>query len=764
MNLQIRKEKITQHLILAGLSSIAFIVFAFFVELVSNDEADISWSGFAWVLNHKPVFWLIIFAAIIFPLIIVWLTNHLTKQIIDKQSVIDHDKLRMQQIDTFAQSLIQGNFDAEFQSLEGNNFLEESLLKLRDTLKSNKELEGKRRQEEEERNWLAEGSAHFGEILRNNINNSDLLSFNVIKDLTKYINAIQGGFYMLNDDDPHNKFFNLCAFFAYDRRKFADQQIKWGDGLIGTCALEQKIIHLRNVPDSYITVTSGLGETKPSNLLVVPLLYDSQVFGVLEFATLHQFDQNHISLVQKIAESIASTLSAVKTNVRTAKLFEESKAQTQALTSHEEEMRQNMEELQATQEEASRQAQQFVLLEETINNNLIRAEFNIDGKLIHGNHLFYKKLEFMADSIIVGKQVDEFISEDSRSAFREVWSMLLKNQQPIHGFIKNITRSGKDLWTLSNYSLVMNENGLPDKVMLFAMDATEERQLNQKYESIIESINYSGIRCEFDINGNVQECNQNFAQIFKLTQKEIKSLTIFDIINPMEIESFNKRWEGIIRGESYTGLLRCKMIGTNEIWLSGTLMPTLNMAHEIETILFIGNDNSLEKRLDSDVRKYSEVIKKQEKQIKDAEKDLAVKIRDTKAGLLNQLKETERLKNINEAILDDSPDVILTIGQDNRIVFFNKSAELLWKLTSKDVLLQDIGILFPEQITDKYEIIGSLVRPGDQKISGKRTSGEIIDSKGKKVKVRISLTKARVDNENFYTAFIQATDQKIIPK
>ena len=169
------------------------------------------------------------------------------------------------------------------------------------------------------------------------------------------------------------------------------KQIKWGDGLIGTCAMEQKVIHLKNIPDSYISVTSGLGESNPDSLLIVPMQFENEIYGVLEFASFQKFEPNHINLISQAAESVASTLSAVRTNMTTARLLEESKAQTQAMTSHEEEMRQNMEELQATQEDAMRQAQRFMMLEDTINQSLIKAEFSLDGKFLLGKYpVFFK--------------------------------------------------------------------------------------------------------------------------------------------------------------------------------------------------------------------------------------------------------------------------------------------------------------------------------------------------------------------------------------
>lgn len=758
MDVHLRKEKLTQYTVLATITALVLLFFALFLELVSSDEANFSFSGFVWIFQHKPVFWLLLAAVILLPTSVFWLTRVFTKQLIDKQTLIDHEQERIRQVNAFAHQLIQGDLEADFKTMGEGDTLGESLLNLRDTLRSNKETDLKLRKEEEQRNWIAEGSAHFSEILRTYIHDPEQLSFTVIKDLTKYINAVQGGFYLLDDTDQFNKIFNLTSFFAYDRRKFTDQQIKWGDGLIGTCALEQKIIHLKSVPDSYITVTSGLGESNPSSLLIVPMQYENQIYGVLEFASFGKFDPNHVALVEKTAESVAVTLSAVKTNLRTAKLLEESKAQTQALTSHEEEMRQNMEELQATQEEATRQSQRFLVLEDTVNRNLICAEFDTDGRLLSANTLFYSKFEYSNDLKIEGKHIQELISEENRDWFKSIWNKLIHDNELYKGYIKHVTRTGKDLWTIATLSTSKNDDASINRVMLLAVDTTIERNRIQKNELIVESLNSTGIKLELDINGNLLDCNDNFIQLFKLSQKDIKSLIIFDIINPLELEAFNKRWDSIIKGTGQSGILRGKTTGGKEIWLTGAFTAAYNIAHEVESIVFVGNDITHEKKLETEVRTHTETLKKQEKLLRDAEKVLINKLRDTKAELLSQFKETEKIKNINERILEDSPDAIITTSHDNRIVFFNKAAEHLWKMDRKDVIQQDISLLFPESLTDKDELLGSFARPGDHKIIGQRRSSSIIDNSGKERSVKILLTKARVDNENAYTAFIQIAD------
>ena len=551
-------EKFTEYTVLSAIIAVILIILSLFVALSASSEADFSLEGIAWIYKHNATMWLIIVAAALLPLTIWWVSRKYNAIVAHKQKIIDDENERIAQVNSFTQQLIHDNLEVDFQLKGDNDTLGETLINLRNTLKTNQENGQKLRKAEEQRNWIAEGLAHFSETLRNYIHEPDQLSFQVIKDLTKYVNAIQGGFYLLDDSDPHNRFFKLASFFAYDRRKFANQIIKWGDGLIGTSALEKKTINLKHIPESYITVTSGLGEANPDNLIVVPMIYEDQIFGVLELASFTKYDSDHIALIEKTAESVAATLSAIKTNLRTAQLLEESKAQTQALTSHEEEMRQNMEELQATQEEAMRQSQRLVMLEDNLKQNILQAEFDSDGRLISANSLFYSKFEYNSDLKIEGKHISEFVEEENRDGIKKMWANLMMEGKPYKGYIKNMTRTGKDLWVMTSLSISLHEDRSVDRVMFLGVDVTEERNQQQKQEAIVQSVNITGINIELDINGNLLVCNEAFVNLFKLSQKEVKSTVIFDVIHPIELEAFNKKWDSIINGNSFSGVIRGK--------------------------------------------------------------------------------------------------------------------------------------------------------------------------------------------------------------
>ncbi len=259
----------------------------------------------------------------------------------------------------FSLEIGKGNFDTHFTPLSDEDVLGHSLIDMRNELKKAANDEIRRKEEDEHRNWAAQGVAKFSDILRKNTSDLDELAYDIISNLVKYTNSNQGGIYIINDNDKDNHFIEMKASYAYDRRKFITKRIEIGEGLVGRCYQEKEKIYLTEIPNDYVKITSGLGEDNPRALLIVPFIYNDVIYGLVEIASFSEYPAHVIEFIERIGESIAATISSSKAQIQTALLLEQSQQQAEEMASQEEEMRQNMEELRATQEQSSRREEEL---------------------------------------------------------------------------------------------------------------------------------------------------------------------------------------------------------------------------------------------------------------------------------------------------------------------------------------------------------------------------------------------------------------------
>jgi len=274
----------------------------------------------------------------------------------------------LQKATHFINNISQGKFKIEWEGmtkelkeLNKSNIAGE-LSMMRDQMQKDKKLD-------EIRIWANEGLSKFADLIRKYQNDLSQLSEELISNIVEYLGAQQGGLFFLSEDDHKNTFLELMGCYAYQRKKFLEKRIEVGQGMVGQCFLEGETTYITNIPEEYVNITSGLGETNPNTLLIVPLKINKEVVGVIEVASLKEFEQYQIEFLERLGETIASSISSVKTNESTRILLEQSQQQAEEMRAQEEEMRQNMEELKATQEQMHRKNEEVeALLKQTSEN------------------------------------------------------------------------------------------------------------------------------------------------------------------------------------------------------------------------------------------------------------------------------------------------------------------------------------------------------------------------------------------------------------
>ena len=447
----------------------------------------------------------------------------------------------------FANKIGTGELDTDYEVISDKDEIGNALLNMRKALKLAKKEEEKRKSEDEKRNWATKGFAEFGEILRQNNDNIEAFSISILRNLINYTGSNQGGLFIYNDSDENNPVLDLVASYAYNRQKYKEKEIKLGEGLVGTCAIEKEVIYLTDVPDNYVEITSGLGKSNPRNILLVPLKVEDKLFGVIELASFDIYEDYKQEFIIKLGESIASSLSSTKINIMTAQLLEQAQQQQEEMKAQEEELRQNMEEMLATQEESARKEAEMAGLYQAINNNSLVADFDLNGNIIVINDKFAELFGVDKDSF-VGVNYNQISSESEGTTNDELWAKI-KAGEVVSIKTQVNASTGNKYWLQQTFAPVKNENGDIYKVINISSDITEEREkeielrqqqeemksqeeemlqnmdemlavqeelniIEKKSKIIMEIIGDDILYAEFTLEGIILDVNDSFLKLF----------------------------------------------------------------------------------------------------------------------------------------------------------------------------------------------------------------------------------------------------------
>jgi PAS domain S-box-containing protein len=389
---------------------------------------------------------------------------------------------------------------------------------------------------------------------------------------------------------------------------------------------------------------------------------------------------------------------------------------------------------------------------------MIRADYSVDGVLLYANTKFLKKLEYNSNSEVEGKHISLFIGDKDKEWFNKIWDDLSKGGRHFEGYMKHITKNEKDLWTMASYTCIRGEDNSVDKILFLALDTTEQKKLSLRMESIVDAVDKSGIKIELSSNGGVVEFNDNMLYLFGYEEKDVRNLTVFDLLDTLEIENFNNKWETIVKGISFQGQFKMKSKSQDTLWIRGAFSAVYDMYGDVTRVVFIGHDSTKEKQMDIELRQQTDTLKRQEKQLRESEKELSRRLRMVRIEMQNQYKEIEKIKIRYERTLEGALDGVLVTSNDNKILFFNKAAEKIWEYTRDEVLGQDVGILFKDSSIEEDDFLAGYTGPGDNKKVGIRKEIQIASKSGEEKKVLILLSNAKIDKENTYTAFIQTIE------
>ncbi|MGE0077887.1 MAG: PAS domain S-box protein [Bacteroidales bacterium] len=611
------KSVIQRKVTIAIVLGLLFPIAAWIID-ISLKGIPFNFVNFLSIHRTNSVLWIVD----LFPFVVAYLTWVQTRKHYSKVALLEKELYqRDEDINKnalFAKKIGEGDYVSSFEIGGDDDVLGKSLVLMRNNLLSNQKKEG-------EQNWIAKGKDEISYILRLH-NSIEDLSYDVLVKLIKYIDTVQGALYIY--DEERNTLSNL-ATYAYNRKKYVQQEFKVGQGLIGECAYERDFIYRTEVPDEYATITSGiLGDKKPKSILLIPLITDEKLEGVLEFASIEdEIPELTIRFLREVGEIIARTVFNLRINQKTERLLQEAQQMTQELRENEEELRQNAEEMRATHEELEKsnakleakikevenaQKRLHSLLE---NASEIISIYNNEKQLTYISPSVAKILGYTPNEMMGGKDFDR-LTRKGESDFNEMFEQLLEN--PRIAITIQYTYMKKDGEKI--FLEVTGRNLLDDSaiggIIINSRDITERKRAEkeERMKSKMQSLSENSIDIIMRINtsGQFFYANPMVEQYLGIDYKDLINQTLTSLeINPVlsdfikdaikNIKVNKEKIEGDISFDSQMGNVIMHIVA----------IPEFN-ENELETILFVGHDISEAKRIEMEIqdknRKITESI------------------------------------------------------------------------------------------------------------------------------------------------------------
>lgn len=365
----------------------------------------------------------------------------------------------------------------------------------------------------------------------------------------------QGGIYIEYKDEEDRRYMELISSFAYEKRKFQEAKVYEGQGILGQCMYEKDFVFISELPKDYIRITSGLGEATPRYLVVAPLMMNEIFYGAIELASFEPLQPYQIDFLKQVTVNIASEISSIKSLQQTNRLLEDSRVLTQELQHREEEMKQNMEELVAIQEQMTRKQRELDSYLSAINNTIASAEFDLAGNFVSANDIFLKVMGYALHDL-AGAPYHKVMLRDASTQM--MWDNL-KIGNFFSGEFKMKDRNGKELWLSGTFNPIVIGNGVPEKVMMFAQFTTQEKEKINDMNVMVNALKSTLPVVEFNEQLICKTANEKFMKMFGLTRMSIKTKTLYDFVDDYIKSDFEKIKPEILAKEFSAMLLPMKV-------------------------------------------------------------------------------------------------------------------------------------------------------------------------------------------------------------
>jgi signal transduction histidine kinase/HAMP domain-containing protein/ActR/RegA family two-component response regulator len=299
--------------------------------------------------------------------------------------------------------------EAQGEVAELKDNINQMIVTLRETTKKNAE-----------QGWLDSNLARIGGLLQSQRDLDEVCRM-IMTEVTPLVDAQLGAFFLPGNVGTDRSRLRLTAAYGRSAVDRPTLSFSIGEGLVGQSAASRRRIRVTPPADSRLAIRSGFADTPPADLVVLPVLFEGDLIGVIEFGSVTHFSDLHLRFLDRLVAAIGVSLNTILANRRTEELLTES----QRLAM---EMQQQSIELQRTNAELEEKA--TLLSEQNVNIESKNREIEL-ARL---------GLEEKAQQLTAASQYkSEFLANMSHELRTPLNSLLLLSRMLVDNAEQNLT-------------------------------------------------------------------------------------------------------------------------------------------------------------------------------------------------------------------------------------------------------------------------------------------------------------------------------------
>lgn len=316
-------------------------------------------------------------------------------------------------------------------------------------------------------------------------NSLEALANKINEKISLYSEAFLSTIFIYFDDKNNEQLLKAISTFGLDKKRGFKKEIKMGEGVVGSVALERKTQYFDKIPSDYHIIVGGLSDMKPKSILIQKLDYEDEFFGILEIAFLRKLKKHELDFFEAASAEIALAIKNLLNNINTNKLLEKMQTQTAEIEKTKDMLQLKIKELSKKEREAKENQAAMQSMIKAVNNTLMTIEYTTKGILLKANNNYLSSMHYTIDEL-KGVNVLDLVKSE-RNELEQVINKVSKGESH-EKIMKRFTKYGETKWLYSTYTPYYDAKGKITKVLYFAFDVTETKKYAEKLEKEISML------------------------------------------------------------------------------------------------------------------------------------------------------------------------------------------------------------------------------------------------------------------------------------